>query len=496
MKTRSLTRSKALSWMSLPAEIRLMILEAIADQKYPGWASLASVCTEWQYVLEKANFYRIKLRGSCLDEFQYIVSPRKRELIHHICFNVELPQYTSTCCSKRRSPSVKISSIVSAGIWKLFSTLSTWVPADNLALEINVYSPSDCKHWFKNIYLSSDDVEHDMDALPDAPGSQIMLHDPQHGWMHGRQVRAPPRAALQRLFRPIQLKFHDTLPQVKAVTRLIIRRQFRRSLVGFGLLLNKFDRLEHMSYEPWAPYEDWHREFHDRETGLSFIMRVNLPDTVSSLIVFEDSYKFYDTFPKRPAHMPWFNLFDNLFDPSEGLGAVFASRSLNLQHLAVSFMVNAEEVFRYCQPMWSWSHLQSLALTSQLLQDDWGKREQIEALLCRASVLVQKMPKLHTFVLWNGGKAHACAFIYRIDREGASVTWRGTWHLEFSPLVVESWQLAASKLPFPELRLKQERIRGVIKSHGDAIYQLELPCQVIEPASLWQIRREACSLTQ
>jgi hypothetical protein len=106
------------------------------------------------------------------------------------------------------------------------------------------------------------------------------------------------------------------------------------------------------------------------------------------------------------------------------------------------------------------------------------------------------MPKLHTFVLWNGGKTHACAFIYRIDRDGASITWRGTWHLELSPLVVKSWWLAASKLPcseFSELQIKQEYVRGVIKSHGDAIYHLELPCQVIDPASLWQIRREAYS---
>jgi hypothetical protein len=227
-------------------------------------------------------------------------------------------------------------------------------------------------------------------------------------------------------------------------------------------------------------------------------MRIYLPDTLNRLTVFEDSYKFYDPFPKRQAHMPWFNLLDPSegLDPSGGLGAVLASKSLDLQHLAISFMVNAEELFRHCQSTWSWSHLQSLALTSQLLQDDWEKRKQIEALLCRAGVFVPKMPKLHTFVLWNGGKAHACAFIYRIERGSASVTWRGTWHLELGPRVIKSWQLAASKLPFSKLQIKQERIRGVTKSHGDAIHHLELPCQVIDPASLWQIRREGCNLAQ
>ncbi|KAF3061045.1 hypothetical protein GL218_02990 [Daldinia childiae] len=228
-----------------------------------------------------------------------------------------------------------------------------------------------------------------------------------------------------------------------------------------------------------------------RSRALSSTIRNSLPDTLKGLIIFEDSYKFYDRFPKRPARIPWFNLVD----PSEGLSAVFASKSLDLQYLAISYMIDAEEFFQHCHSTWSWSHLLSLVLTSQLLKEDREKRKQIEGLLCQASVLVRKMSKIHTFVLWNGGKAHACAFIYRIDRDSASVTWRGTWHLELSPLVVKSWQLTVSKLSFRDLQLelKQECIQGVINSHGDAIYHLELPCQVIDPVSLWQIRREGCS---
>jgi hypothetical protein len=155
----------------------------------------------------------------------------------------------STCCSKRHSPSVKISSIVSDGVWKLFSILSTWKPANSLALEINVYSPSDCEHWFKNLYLSSDDVEHDGDAMPKEWRTGIMYHDLQHGWMDGHQVNAPPNSAMLRLFRPIRLVFHEMLPQVKAVTCFTMRRQLRRfiSPSGLSLLLSRFDRLEHIS---------------------------------------------------------------------------------------------------------------------------------------------------------------------------------------------------------------------------------------------------------
>lgn len=138
----------------------------------------------------------------------------------------ELPRYVSTCCSKRWSPSVKISRIVSHGIWKLFSILSTWRPTNDLTLEINVYFPSDCEHWFKNIYLTSDDVEDDEDAMSDAWRNRVLYHDLQHVWQHGQQVKSPPRSAMLRLFRPIHLAFHRTLPRVKAVTCLKIDLSF------------------------------------------------------------------------------------------------------------------------------------------------------------------------------------------------------------------------------------------------------------------------------
>jgi hypothetical protein len=220
-------------------------------------------------------------------------------------------------------------------------------------------------------------------------------------------------------------------------------------------------------------------------------MRNPFPLTVKSLILFEDSYKFFEPFPRRPVPVWW----ENLVDPSEGLGAVLASKSLVLQHLAISFMINAEEIFRQCQPAWLWSNLQSLALTSQLMQDDPGKREEIRTLLSRSAVIARQMPRIHTFVLWNGGKAHACAFIYCVDEDQASITWRGTWNLDLSGMT-KSWQLTASKRTFAKLQVKQECISSVVTSHGDSIHHLKLPCQVIHPASLWQMRREGFSLAQ
>ena len=94
------------------------------------------------------------------------------------------------------------------------------------------------------------------------------------------------------------------------------------------------------------------------------------------------------------------------------------------------------------------------------------------------------MPRLRTLVLWNGVKGNACAFIYHTDRDRAYVTWRGTWDLELSPRVVRIWRGVALESRSCALQVSKQQV------HGDAIYRLGLPCQVVAPASLWQIRRE------
>ncbi|ETS03689.1 hypothetical protein M419DRAFT_75104 [Trichoderma reesei RUT C-30] len=479
MVTTGQPEPESFTWTFLPAEIRTMILNVIARQKHPGWASLASVCREWQSVLEPANFDKLKLRVSCLDDFSSVVSPSRTSIIHHICLNIELPRYACDDCCRRLSMYDNTSSIVSNGIWRLFSILSAWKPAGDLALELNVYSPSDRDHWFKGIYLSTDDVEEDEDSvtsLNDWRG-EPWCHDPRHGWLHGRQIMDPPRSAILRLFQPITLRFQKPLPRVRAVTRFLMRRQLRRYLfpMEIRLLLNSLVHLDHMVYEPWAP-------------AFAILVKAGLPGSLRSLTIFEDFFELYNRFSRRLSD----GASTDLFPDGLRLGATFASRSRNLRHLSISFMINAEEFFRYCQPAGNWPHLQSLALTANFLGQDESLRPCINVLLCRAGVLAQRMPKLHTFVLWNGARGHACAFIYRVEQDGPSITWRGTWRLPLSedPYVIRVWRLVASGLRFHKLRIKQQRIFRDITSRGDAVYRLKLPCQVVEPASLWQMRRE------
>ncbi len=254
MILRNSIRTKT-SWIFLPAEIRLMILEIITYQKYPGWASLASVCKEWQLFIEKRNFHRLKLQVRCLDDFESIII-RQRELVHHIWLNIELPKYTCRCCNKQESISRAShnSSIIGNGITKLFSILSTWKPTNGLTLELNAYSPSDSDHWFKDYYFASNDEGNEDATSVQEIGSK---HDVRHGWVDGQQVKMPSNPAILRLFHYINPLFREELPRVDTVTCFIIRRQLRRWFFPITLrfILDKLCRLEHIIYEPWQAWE-------------------------------------------------------------------------------------------------------------------------------------------------------------------------------------------------------------------------------------------------
>jgi len=219
------------------------------------------------------------------------------------------------------------------------------------------------------------------------------------------------------------------------------------------------------------------------------LIQRRLPKTLKKLSIFED---FNDSLAAAlgGARLLWQDQVDASRIGDVKVGAAFAFKSLDLEQLSVSYMVNAEDFFQACtSSTWTWQRLQSLALTSQSLQPV-GSRQEIDTLLYQAGVVALRMPKLHILVLWNGTKGNACAFIYHTGGASAHVTWRSTWDLELSPRVVEVWERVALENRSYPLRIGKQRVEDVIRSHGDAIYHLGLPCRVVAPVSLWQIRRE------
>lgn len=169
-----------------------------------------------------------------------------------------------------------------------------------------------------------------------------------------------------------------------------------------------------------------------------------------------------------------------------------AEASLKLEHLSVSFIVDASHFFRACEPSWEWPNLTSLTLTSQLLTPD-GSACEIENMLQMAAAVAINMPNLQCMEIWNGREGLAMLFRYQLSRqwEPAVITWRGTRKFFLQSPVVESWEAVTRKRHDHGLIIVEEFLDAdAIKSHGDAIHHLNFLNPIIRPISLLQIRRD------
>ncbi|KAI0008408.1 hypothetical protein F4779DRAFT_450871 [Xylariaceae sp. FL0662B] len=467
-------------WASLPVEIRLMILEETSRQKHLGWASCAAVCKEWQASIERKSFRRLKLQASCLEKLK-CMAIRQRGLVQYICLNIELPRYTCRSCQRTESLSriSRHSSIIRDTMLKLFSVLNAWQPTGRLILELNAYSPSDSEHWFKNYHFGLNDGD-----LIQHQQATTTWHDPSHGWANGRQVEAPRAPAILRLFSPLCLSLPENLPEVCAVTGLVIRRQLRRQIApsALRLLWKRLTRLESIVCEPWRV---WRRSFGRSE--LASVLQDALPSHVRTVSIFEDFNEQLALALRSDT--PYLGLINTNAIADRTLVRAFASKSRDFEHLSISFMIDAGQFFDSCQQSYTWPRLQSLTLTSPILTRTAPQKE-ISTLLYKASLAALNMPQLESMVLWYGKNGEACAVIYHRKKASrrATLTWSGTWELELSRDVVESWQKVASD---SYLSVEIEWVQDVvINSHGDAVHHLRLPWGVIDPESLRQIRQE------
>lgn len=227
----------------LPAEIQLMILEALI-QDGCSLASFATVSREWQTIIERHNFARIKLTPSRLADFDSTVR-RNWDLVGYVWLCLELDEYDCTECE---SPDYKVwivsetDNLLITAIQDLFSTLSTWEPNGDLLLDVSVHSPSDSEHWFKYLTFSPDTPSDECGwngCVEQAKLQAAKLDDHRHGWKAGSRVAAPNSHVIYNLFEEImgegpfkseeqECQWFRQLPSTPAVTGVLLRQQSRR----------------------------------------------------------------------------------------------------------------------------------------------------------------------------------------------------------------------------------------------------------------------------
>lgn len=252
-------------WDHWPAPARLCLLQALLKNGC-SLAKLATVSREWQGVIEQHNFARIKVTPSRLADFGSIIR-RHRSHVKYIWLCVELERYSSlearASSGDNRSLSQQDLSRVTKAIRTLFTELSKWEPRGELLLDISIHSPSDSDHLLKYLAFGPDIPSNeclglcDVDHLTDNAGHK--WNDWSAAGKADKVIRktlssiypddSPPGAdALEREF-----KWWGRLPQVPAITGLLLRQQTRRRWFLSTLIemLSHFPRLREVFYEPW-----------------------------------------------------------------------------------------------------------------------------------------------------------------------------------------------------------------------------------------------------
>jgi hypothetical protein len=259
-----------LFWNLFPLEIQLLILRALT-QDGCSMARYASVCRHWQMVIERKTFSCVKVTPSRLSSFEKTVE-RRKELVKSIWLCMELQTYDCSQCEEAETDlwHENNTQIISNTIRDFFSILASWKPDGRLLLDIGAYSLSDSEHHFKYLQLGSN-------STSDSNELSAPTHDPVHGWSHGTQTNLPPKNSIYRLFEDIEMddNYWDNMPEVTAVTSLLLRRQTRRRWEPWSLarLIQLLPRLDEIHYEPWREWSRIEQEMTDESKMLLECLR-------------------------------------------------------------------------------------------------------------------------------------------------------------------------------------------------------------------------------
>ncbi|KAI1771137.1 hypothetical protein F4818DRAFT_454807 [Hypoxylon cercidicola] len=484
-------------FMQLPPEIKYIILGYLEQDGLPTrntanhiLLSYASVCRFWHNYFESRIYRHLTLTSSALREFRNHIGHRSR-YVERIWLQIELGTYSCQACAETNVDKSRRDNDITAGaIRQLFMILGMWTeenaPKKGVELELSIYCPSDSEHTFPHdLHLGRERFEHA--PVPAIQHCQQFQHS-------AVDLGVLKPASLENLFTTLHPRFKGQLATLDFVTKFTVRRQTRRALDAKSLarIFRSLPNLESVIYEPWRDLIMQPREHADapydsvRDDGYMELFATMLPNTLKTLTVFEDFSEEYNTITTLARGL---HFWENVRTPNALVACTLAYRSVHLEELYASYIIDASHFFVIPDSTWEWPNLKSISLTDHHLTDSPGSARRIQRMLRNAGRAAFNMPNLERMEIWNGMARQAGVFRYQVSDGVAIVSWTGTWRMDLNREALAAWRRVARK--HPKYIMTSQRLEQVdIMSHADAIEQLGINPKVIHPVSLEQIQRE------
>ncbi|KAK6852824.1 hypothetical protein PG995_011375 [Apiospora arundinis] len=500
---KSLPMNRSGSWMSLPAELRIMILKHVDESDAPDdpcreppprLAACAAVSREWQMHFEAVTFRHLELHQDDLDKLaEYLPARSYRvDMLRSVHLRLVLDEYNCRFCGSREEPWEASANnvILTEALWKLFNGMAAWGNPRSrpLELELSAHSPSDWEHAYKPLRFRARDRHRGGHNRHEAAERSEVDDDPGHFWSDGLRNRAPGTSAWRRVQgsglridnQCSAVKNQPTLPPVHMVGALVIRRQFYRRFGVYSCLSRMIKALPNLfsfCYEPWRASRASPHDVERQMRHYLFLVRIiSQYPNIRKVSIFED-FNDLNGFVRLPATAP------RQKDPS--MSALLAKTSRPWEWASFSFMADAADFFHEFWPKAEaqnsvtesparWENLTRLCLTSDLLHPSGD----VGGLLGAAARAAMLMPKLERLTLWNAGRGHGGFFQYSIGRNGRPEIWMGsTWGARLDPQTAELWTRVACQWQprYPLVKFFLKLREGDMGSHGSILWMLRDP---------------------
>ncbi|KAL6795814.1 hypothetical protein GGI42DRAFT_363204 [Trichoderma sp. SZMC 28013] len=528
--------TRGFSWNSLPVEVRQQTLSWVILPSSgkrcngPKVARFATVCREWQEIVETYTFRRLVLDPSSLRELAAIVGRNDSRLgyIRKLWLQVKLARYKCPACEEPEDKATQYCNnmIFTTCIQSLLETLKLWDPARHgvwgITLTLSISSPSDTEHRLNRFEMKDDYpflYAEDLDLKPSIFDFHKMnAVNPLNIYFHGdgllplynehvKRIQGTPlRLQAQRNDRGRFVNQHKTsLPAVPMVKGLVIRRQFRREIhVGSlsQLLGQSFIALQWFRFERTISLNLCQQMSFDR--GFQLQLLPSLPTTLRQLSLTQ-------------WEIPKTELLDYVYDKSE------SQISLHAEEYLPQEMAKLSKRLEYFCPPWQMdtaaflqfmikpgkpsnmaerkSSLKRVVLRCPLPNLEHSGRDFVRLVILAAKAALHSLPQLEVMELWgtcvDGEESSAYIFRYMYEMSRTSIVWRSLGNAmlaqtrvlaEWGEVAREHHQtiLTSDVAPFLETKM------DVAKSKGTCIFQhLLLKDLVFDPITQKHLEIEA-----